>query len=162
MPQFDTATFLTQIVWLVIAFAGLYIVMWKVALPKLAGILEARQSRIDDDLERAASLKSEADAVLTAYEKAMASAREDAQGKVRAAAEAAAAEATERHQALGAKLAAEIKAAEARIADAKQAALGNVEGVAADAARDTTAKLMGVTVDEAAAKQAVGDIRRGA
>ncbi len=58
LEQFDT--YLSQVVWLVISFAILYVVMWKAALPRVADVLQERQERIDDDLERAEKLKSEA------------------------------------------------------------------------------------------------------
>ena len=51
----------------------------KLALPRIAGILGRRRSRIDTDLEKAKSLKKEADEVLAAHEKSLAEATEKAQ-----------------------------------------------------------------------------------
>ena len=69
MPQLEQIdTYLSQVIWLVISFAVLYVVMWKGALPRVADVLQERQERIDDDLDRAEKLKSEAEAALEAYE----------------------------------------------------------------------------------------------
>ncbi|HJO87371.1 MAG TPA: F0F1 ATP synthase subunit B', partial [Rhodospirillales bacterium] len=62
MPQFDVTTFLPQIIWLVISYLVLYFLMAKVALPKIGGILEERQARIDDNLDAAQSLRNESNA----------------------------------------------------------------------------------------------------
>ena len=72
MPQLDTATYLPQLVWFAITFILLYVVLWRVALPRITGVLEERQARIDLDLARAEALKKEAAAALEAYEKTIA------------------------------------------------------------------------------------------
>ncbi|MFQ5764023.1 MAG: F0F1 ATP synthase subunit B', partial [Rhodospirillales bacterium] len=61
MPQLDVNTYLPQIVWLVITFTVLFLIMWRVAVPRIADVLEARQKRIDDNLDKAAESKKEAE-----------------------------------------------------------------------------------------------------
>src|SRR6185369_2026310 len=78
-PPFNPQTFGSQLFWLVIAFVVLYVLMAKVALPRVGSIIENRQKRIADDLASAASLKAESDAAIAAYEKALADARARAQ-----------------------------------------------------------------------------------
>ena len=53
MPQLDVSTFLPQVVWLVITFTALFLLMWRVAVPRIADVLEARQRRIEDNLDKA-------------------------------------------------------------------------------------------------------------
>ena len=79
MPQLDPSLFATQLFWLFVTFMVLFLIAWKVALPRIADVLNARQNRIDSDLERAQTLKSEAEDVLSAYEKALAEATAEAQ-----------------------------------------------------------------------------------
>ena len=45
MPQMEFADYVPQIVWLVVAFATLYFLMAKLALPRITDILETRQRR---------------------------------------------------------------------------------------------------------------------
>ena len=155
MPQLDPSTFPTQIVWLVICFIVLYLLMWKVALPRIAEVLEARQSRIDDDLDRATALKEEAAQALAAYEASLAEAHARAQAELREAAEQLAAETSARQADLVARLSAEIAAAEARIARAKQQALKNIAAAAAEVAQAATARLIGVNVGKPALRKAI-------
>ena len=52
MPQLDVNTYLPQVVWLVITFTALFLVMWRLAVPRIADVLEARQKRIADKAKR--------------------------------------------------------------------------------------------------------------
>jgi len=160
MPQLDFSTFPPQVVWLAITFAVLYLLMAYVALPQVGNIIVARRERIDGDLETASRMKTEAEAVIAAYERALAAARQEAQATLKATTDKFAAEAARRQQLLADKLAGETAAAERRIAAAKAAALADLRGVALDVARFATAKLTGREVDETRAGAAVDSVLR--
>ncbi len=87
MPQLDPLVFVPQLVWLAISFVILYLLLARLALPRIGDAIEARQDRIAHDLDTAATLKSEAEAVLRAYERTMAEARSEAQSEIARAAE---------------------------------------------------------------------------
>src|SRR5947209_3881440 len=78
-PPFDKETFASQLFWLALTFIFLYVVMKRVALPRIGSIIEARNRRIESDLADAEALRTESDAAMTAYEKAMDDARSRAQ-----------------------------------------------------------------------------------
>ena len=158
MPQFDFSTFPSQIFWLVITFVALYFALGRTAIPKIAEVLEARQRKIDDDLERATKLELQAKEVLTTYEAGLAEARDRAQGVVRQTAEEMTAAAEAQHQELAAKLAAEVEAAEDRIDAAKTDALANIRQVASEVARAAIQRLIGVEVDPGKADEAVAAV----
>jgi F-type H+-transporting ATPase subunit b len=149
VPQLDFATFPPQLVWLVVTFAVLYVLMAKLALPKVGGIIAARREKIDGDLDKAGTMKAEAEAVLAAYERALAEARQAAQATLKATTDKLAAAAAERQKVVSDKLAADTAAAEKRIADARGAALANLKGVAADVARAAVGRLVGENIDDA-------------
>jgi F-type H+-transporting ATPase subunit b len=155
MPQLDVSTFATQLVWLAITFLALYVLMAKVALPQIGGIVAARQGRIDGDLAQAERLKTEAETVVAAYERALAEARQEAQQTLKEASDRLGAVAAEQQRRAGERLAAETAAAEQRIAHAKAAALDGVRAVALDVATAAAAKLTGATVDPGRAAAAV-------
>src|SRR5581483_6146992 len=95
-PPFKSQTFASQLVWLVIAFVLLYVLMAKLALPRVGGVIESRQKRIADDVAEAGRLKQQSDEAVAAYEKALAATKEAAMSNVRAIAEDAAAAIVER------------------------------------------------------------------
>lgn len=155
MPQLDPAVFATQIFWLAVTFVLLYLILWKAALPKVSDMLEARQYRIDDDLERAAALKEKAATVLAEYEAASAEAQAKARGVVHEALDKMAAEAQKRNDELAQKLLIETREAEAVIAAAKTGAIDNLRGVVRETATAATRKLIGVEVSQEQVERAV-------
>ena len=157
MPQLDISTYAPQIVWLVITFLAMYLIMAKVALPRIAQVLDERQSRIDDNLEKATAFRKEADDAAKAYEKSLADARSKAQDEVKVVIDQVNAEAAKAQTALADKLNTELEAAEARISQAKDKALANIKEVSADVAKATVEKLSGVSLDDAAIEAAVAN-----
>lgn len=155
LPQLDIALFPPQLFWLAVSFALLLILMWKVGLPTVGGVVAAREAKIEGDLEQAQRFKEDADALIAAYDQALAGARADAQKALSAAQLETDAEASRRLDALSKDLASKATAADQRIAAAKAQAIDNIRGVAADAARQAVAKLAGVDVDAGAAEAAV-------
>ena len=105
MPQFDFGTFPSQIFWLIVCFTALYFLLARAVLPKVGAVLEDRQRKMDDDLERATELEIQAKEALNAYQAEIDTARDEAQSAIRKAAEETAAKAEESHQELAAKLA---------------------------------------------------------
>lgn len=160
MPQLDPAHFSAQIFWLVVTFVVFYLVVARLVLPRIGGVLEDRQSRIDRDLAKAGEFKGEAEKVAAEYEAALAEGRASAQAVLRRTAEAAAAVAAQRHAQLAERLARDIKSAEERIAGARTEAVGNIRGVAADVAQAAVERLIGVKVDRARAAAAVESVAK--
>ena len=119
MPQLDPSTFATQLVWLIITFVILYLILWKSALPRIASILQDRQERIDDDLEKAEKLKKEAEIALEDYQRIVSDGRRKAQEITREASQKMAIETTQRQNTLTEKLAKNANEAETRIQKAQ-------------------------------------------
>ncbi len=155
MPQFDPTFFVPQLFWLAVLFAALYYVMARMALPRVGEVLEERQRRIDESLDKAAQYKAEAEAAIAAYEKALAESRAKAQEVVRETSDRLAKQAEARNKEIGDKLAAQIKAGETRINAAKEQALANVRQVAGEVAGAAVAKLVGTAPEEAKLTEAV-------
>ena len=154
MPQLVVEDWAPQLVWLAITFTTLYIVLARVALPRIANVLEERSVKIASDLDDAQRLKQEADDAMAAYEKALADARAKAHALAADTRDKVNAE-TDRQQAeLSAKLVAQAQEAEVRIRDERDRAMSNVRDVAKDTAVAVVGKLLG-NADEAAAAAAV-------
>lgn len=157
MPQFEPSSFASQIFWLVVCFAVVFLFAWRVALPRISATIDNRHQRIDGDIARAEELASEAEEVLAAYEAELAEARAGAQEQLHQAAEAATAEAEQRNAVLTEKLSADAEAARQRINEAQQAATSNVAELVEDIASQAVERLIGVAPDGGAVRKAVDD-----
>ncbi len=69
MPQLDTTYFLSQVLWLIISFCGLYYILKYSVIPKIENVLESRSSKIKTDLEEAARLRDIAKSLQQDYDK---------------------------------------------------------------------------------------------
>jgi len=157
-PPFQKEHFASQLVWLVLSFVVLYVMLWKVVLPRVASILAARRARIEGDLADAAKTKSESEAALAAYEKSLADARANAQAIAAKTHQELAARSEARRKELEAGLAARLADAEAKIEATKAGAMKNVRGIAIEAAGAIVERLTGAAPAKAAIERAVDQI----
>ncbi|MHB1109069.1 MAG: F0F1 ATP synthase subunit B [Devosia sp.] len=159
-PPFDPASFGGQLFWLALTFVFLYLVMSRVALPRIGGILETRRTRIDGDLKEAERLRLETDRALAAYETALAEARRNAHAIAEETRSSIKADIDNKRKSVEEELSGRVAEAEARIQETKTAALGNVDAIAAETAQELVAKLAGkVTAQQA--RSAVAQIVKG-
>lgn len=78
MPQLDFSTFPNQIFWLLVTLVVIYLVLSRIALPRIGAVLADRKSTITNDLAAAEELKQKAIAAERAYNEALANARTEA------------------------------------------------------------------------------------
>ncbi len=161
MPQLNIADFPTQIFWLFVTFTVLYFLMAKLAVPKIESAVEGRRRKIEGDLEKAAQMKAEAEAVMAAYEKALADARHQAQLTMRETTEKLAAEAAERQRQAAAIIAQKTSEAEKRIVAAKAAAMASLRDIATEVAQAAAGRLTGREIDRSRAGGAVDAVLKG-
>jgi F-type H+-transporting ATPase subunit b len=160
-PPFESSTFASQLVSLLIAFVALYIIVSRFALPKVGGAIEARQGAIESDLAAAQKLKDQSDAALKAYEADLAAARSRAQAIGAETREKSNAAAEAERKALEDKLAVKLADAEKQIAATRTAAMSNVRTIAADAAGAIVQQLTGNAPDAGTVKSAVDASLKG-
>ncbi|MDC0398900.1 F0F1 ATP synthase subunit B' [Alphaproteobacteria bacterium] len=169
LPQLDIETYASQIFWLIVTFIVLYFLVAKIAMPRIAEVLEGRQERIEDDLDKAETLKKEAYLVRVEYEKALSSAREEAHEATRRAQEEIAKHGAEVEALANQKVANMLKDAEDRIGAARTEASSKKEtaadtleqNVARDIIGDTVKKLVGIDVSAEDVNEAISLTLKG-
>lgn len=154
-PPFDPSTFASQLFWLAITFGFFLWFMTKVISPRIGSILETRQDRIAQDLDKARSLRDEADASIAAYEQELADAKAKARDIGQKARDKANGEAVAERQKVEAELASKLKEAEASIAKTRAEAMAEVGGIAEETASEIFSQLLGGTVTKADLAKAV-------
>ena len=161
-PPFDTTTYPSQLLWFAITFGLLYYVMSRVALPRIADILETRRDRIAGDLSEAERLKRETDDAIAAYEQALAEAKNKAHGIAQTARDKAKQDIDNKRLAVEDDLAEKMAEAEARIAQVKADALGEVDEIAQETASAVITQLVGGRTTKKAISDAVAAAKSGA
>ncbi len=143
MPQLDFATWPNQIFWLLVTLVTIYLLLTRIALPRIGSVLADRKSSITNDLAAAEELKQKALKAEQAYNEALALARSEAT-KIAAQARADIQKDLDiAMEAADTSIAAKSAEAEKRLAEIRDGALDAVTEVAKDTAKEIVAALGG-------------------
>jgi F-type H+-transporting ATPase subunit b len=154
-PPLDPSTVSPQLVWLAITFVALYFLLKKIAIPRIGGVIEERQNRIQRDIDAAERLKDEIDGAMKTYEKSLADARGNATAIARTTQEKLSAEVDRERAGVEAATAKKLADAEARIAETKRKALSSVGEIASEIAGPVIKQLTGKDVSADEVKRAL-------
>lgn len=155
LPQLNPADFAPQLAWLALTFVLLYLILSRVTLPRIGEVLEERRDRVQRDLDAADRFKSETDAALAAYEKALSDARQKASSMAKEVRDRLSADTEAERNRIESELNAKLNEAEQRISATKTKALASVDEIAAETASAVVGKLLGEEVSPAEVKKVI-------
>jgi F-type H+-transporting ATPase subunit b len=148
--------------WVIVALVIFIGVLIYIRVPRLlTAALDTRIKKIETELDEAARLRAEAQALLDSYANKRAEAEAEAQGIVAAAREEADRLAKDAAVALEALIGRRSKAVEAKIAQAEQQAIAEVRGRSADVAIEAARVILGRQMTDkgdALVTQAIQDV----
>jgi F-type H+-transporting ATPase subunit b len=154
-PPFDPVNFTPMLIWLSLSFGLLYLLMAKIALPRVESILHTRARKITKDISEANAFRARSEEAAAAHDKTIADAKakalalaQETQAKLNAETEA-------NRLALEAELNARLATSETQILDMKAAAMGNVEAIGAEAAAAIVQHITGKPADPMAIARAI-------
>jgi F-type H+-transporting ATPase subunit b len=148
LPQLNQPDFAPQLFWLALTFVLLYVIMKRVALPRIGEVIEERKDRIQRDLAAAGRLKGETEKALQAYEKALADARTNATSIARQTRESLNAEVDKERKTVEDQLAKKLADAETSIGATKAKALASVKDIAGDTVVSIVGTLTNLSVSK--------------
>jgi F-type H+-transporting ATPase subunit b len=151
-PPFDATLFAHQLVWFALIFGALYLILSRVALPRVAAVLERRAATVQGDLEAAHKASEAAEAARVAGEQARAKAHAEARKLIDDMRAEGAKTLAEEQAKADAVLADKAAAAETRIDAARAQALSNVQAMADSLSRDIVAKLLPANLSSGGAR----------
>ena len=149
-PPFDVSLFPHQLIWFALSFGALYLIMAKIALPRIAAVIAARDAAAKADLDAAAKASAEAEDARKAAEQGAAAARTKAREMIDGMRTQAAAEFAVEQAKVEKTIAERGAIAEKRIAETRTKAMSEVGPIAADLARNIAARVTGGAVGSAA------------
>lgn len=160
-PPLDPTTWAPQLVWLALTFVVLYLVMSRVALPRIGTVIEERRDRIATDLDQAEQLKKQTEDAIAAYEQALAEARAKAHTIAQETRDKLNAEVESERAEVEATLSKTMADAEARIQASKDSALSHVNEVAGETTEAIVKQLIGGKVTKAELDAAIAKAPTG-
>lgn len=160
MPQLDFSTWGNQIFWLVLALIAIYLILSRVALPRIGAVLAERSGTISNDIAAAEDLKSKALAAGQAYDQALVDARGEAQVIVAGAKADIKADLDIAIAKADAEIAKKTAGSAKAIEEIRATSLDNVKIVAKDAAKEII-KAMGGEADAKTVTAAINAQMKG-
>lgn len=143
MPQLDFSTWGHQIFWLVLALIAIYLILSRIALPRIAAILAERQGTITNDIAAAEDFKAKAADAEAAYDKALVDARAEAQRIIAQAKSEMQADLDKAIAKADDQISAKSAESEAAISEIRAGAVENVKVVAKDTVKELVAAMGG-------------------
>lgn len=158
LPQFDPTWFASQVFWLAISFALLYIIFAKKTLPDISSVIENRKNHIQSDLETAEQLTAEADSVHDAYQENLNKAQNDATESIKAVEDNTKKNAEKAMDDFKHKSDVALKETEKRIEESKLMAMDDMNKIAIETATLAVEKIIGIKADKTKVETAVKNI----
>ena len=159
LPQFDPSSFASQVFWLAIAFAVLYIFFARKALPALGDVLQKREGHIRSTLVSAKHQKETAEKLQAEYERDLESARQEATGAFSDIEQLIKQKSEAKNRAFHEGAVIRIEKTEEEIEKAKSAAMDDMQSLAAEIASQAAEKIIGVETDINQAKTVVRSLK---
>ena len=161
MPQLDPKYWSSQIFWLVLTFAILYLVIWKIFLPKITYSVENRKSRIVNDLNEAQKLKENAEKKLLEYNKIIQQAKKDAKKFAEDSKKKLDKDIEIKKQKFNQEIEKELIAVEKEISELKKNSISNINKISVEISEEVIKQIIGTDVNKSNVSAIVSNISKG-
>jgi len=160
MPQLNTEFWTAQIFWLILVFSSLYIVIWKVFLPKIVNSIENRKSRIVGNLNETQKLKENAEKKLNEYNKIIANSKIEAKKIFDENKKKLDKDIAIKKQKFSEEIEKELTIVENEIKNLKKNSLTNIKLIAVDISASILQKMVGSETNTSKIKAVVDEISK--
>jgi len=158
MPQLDPEFWASQVFWLILIFSILYLVIWKIFLPKINYSIENRKSRIVNDLDEAQKLKESAEKKLKEYNKIIENSKQEAKKIIEDERKKLDQDIENKKKDFNNQIEKEITAVEKEIKDLKKTSLSNISKIASETSAELMKKIINTEVNKSNVSAVVDDI----
>tara|TARA_B110000438_G_scaffold296331_1_gene340851 strand:+ start:30 stop:608 length:579 start_codon:yes stop_codon:yes gene_type:complete len=158
MPQLNPEFWTAQIFWLVLIFSSLYLVIWKIFLPKITYSIENRKSKVVNDLNETKKLKDNAEKKLERYNLIIENSKKEAKKIIEDNKKKLDRDIESKKQKFNIEIEKELVTAEKEIVDLKKSSISSIKNIAADISEEIINQLIGTEVNKSNVSAIVGDI----
>jgi len=160
MPQLNPEFWLAQIFWLILTFSSLYLIIWKIFLPKITYSIENRKSRIVNDLDEAQKLKENAEKKLNEYNKIIEESKKEAKKIIEDSKKRLDSDIENKKQKFDDEIKKELSIAEKEIKDLKKSSISNINQIASDTTAEVIKQIINIEVNKSNVSAIVHDFTK--
>ena len=160
MPQLNTEFWASQIFWLILIFSSLYIIIWKIFLPKITDSIENRKSRVIGDLNGAQKLKENAEKILGEYNKIIEDTKKEAKRIIEDNKKKLENDIKNKKQKFNEEIEKELMSAEKEIKSLKKSSISSINKIAVEVSSEVIKQLVGTGVNMSNVSAIIEDISK--
>jgi len=160
MPQLNPKFWASQIFWLLLIFSGLYLVIWKIFLPKIINSIENRKSRIVSDLNETQKLKENAEKKLMGYNKIIEDAKSEAKKIIEDGKKKLENDIKIKRQKFNEEIEKELLSVEKEIKNLKKSSVSNINKIAVEISSEVIKKMIKSEINMSKVSAVVEDISK--
>ena len=147
MPQLKPEYWAAQIFWLILIFSVLYIVIWKIFLPKIVNGIENRKLKVVNDLNETQKLKDSAEKKLEEYNKIIEDAKKAAKKTIEENKKKLENEIKDKNQKFNEEIEKELISAEKEIKNLKKNSISSINKIATEISSELVKQVVGTKVN---------------
>ena len=160
MPQLNPEYWVSQIVWLILTFGFLYIILWKVILPKITKNLENRKAQILSDLNNAQIFRDQSEKKNLEYNKILKLAKQEAKKKLDETRNKINNDIKNKNKHFNLEIEKEIQKTEKEMKTLKLSSIKHINKIAVEISSEIVRKIMGTEVNTSNISAIVDDISK--
>jgi len=160
MPQLNPEFWIAQIFWLILIFSSLYLIIWKIFLPRITYSIENRKSRIVNDLDEAQKLKDNAEKKLKEYNEIIEKSKKEAKKIIDDSKKKLDRDIGNKKQEFNDEIDKELTATEKEIKDLKKTSTSNVADIAAETSAEIIRQIINTEVNKSNVSAIVNEITK--
>ena len=160
MPQLNTEFWPAQIFWLILIFSSLYVIIWKIFLPRITDSIENRKSRIVNDLNETQKLKESAEKKLVEYTKAIEDAKKEAKKIIEDSKKKLENNIKNKKQKFNEEIEKELLAVEKEIKNLKKTSVNKINKIAIEISSEVINQIIGTKINMSNLSAIVEDISK--
>ena len=160
MPQLNTEFWTAQVFWLILIFSRLYIIIWKIFLPKITNNIENRKLKVINDLNETEKFKENAQKKLNDYNKIIETAKKEAKRIVENNKKKLRQDINNKNKKFNEEIEKELFAAEKEIKSLKKTSLLNINKIAVEVSSEIIKKMIRTEVNMSNVSAIVEDVSK--
>ena len=160
MPQLNPEFWAAQIFWLILIFSSLYVIIWKLFLPKITNSIENRKLKIVNDLNETQKLKDNAEKKLQEYNKIIENSKKDAKKIIEDGKKKLNREIESKKQKFNEEIEKELTNVEKEIKNLKKSSMLVINKIATDISSEIIKQAIGTEINKSKLSAVVEDISK--